>query len=79
MNFIKVDTDTNGKDIEVYYQDLGSGKPVVLIHGWPLSSSMWDYQLAHVGAELRIGETHLAVLDFGFQHRVRGPLPVARR
>ena len=48
MNFIKVDTDTNGNDIEVYYQDLGSGKPVVLIHGWPLSSSMWDYQLAEL-------------------------------
>ncbi|MDQ1089692.1 alpha/beta fold hydrolase [Siphonobacter sp. SORGH_AS_1065] len=45
MSFIKVGTDTNGKDIEVYYQDLGTGKPVVLIHGWPLSSSMWDYQL----------------------------------
>ncbi len=48
MSFIKAGTDTNGKDIELYYQDLGSGKPVVLIHGWPLSSAMWDYQLAEL-------------------------------
>lgn len=48
MNFIKVGTDTAGNDIELYYQDLGQGAPVVLIHGWPLNSAMWDYQLAEL-------------------------------
>lgn len=48
MSFIKTGTDAAGNDIELYYQDLGRGKPVVLIHGWPLSSSMWDYQLAEL-------------------------------
>ncbi len=32
-------------DTELYFNDLGSGKPVVLIHGWPLSSDMWEHQV----------------------------------
>jgi pimeloyl-ACP methyl ester carboxylesterase len=28
----------------LYYNDYGSGRPVVLIHGWPLDSDMWEYQ-----------------------------------
>ena len=48
MNFIQVGTDTAGNPVEVFYQDLGQGDPVVLIHGWPLSSAMWDYQLAEL-------------------------------
>ncbi len=30
---------------QLYYNDWGSGRPVVLIHGWPLSSAMWEYQV----------------------------------
>lgn len=48
MNFIKVGQDDSGNDIELFYQDLGTGMPVILIHGWPLSSAMWDYQLAEL-------------------------------
>ncbi|MES2731284.1 MAG: alpha/beta hydrolase [Bacteroidota bacterium] len=48
MSFIKTGTDAAGKDINLYYQDLGTGNPVVLIHGWPLHSAMWDYQLAEL-------------------------------
>ena len=33
-------------DIEIYYEDRGTGKPVVLIHGWPLSSASWERQSA---------------------------------
>ena len=29
---------------ELYFKDWGSGKPVVLIHGWPLSADSWDDQ-----------------------------------
>ncbi len=37
----------NGNDekINLSYNDYGKGKPVVLIHGWPLSKEMWEYQL----------------------------------
>jgi non-heme chloroperoxidase len=29
---------------QLYYKDWGSGRPVILIHGWPLSSDSWDDQ-----------------------------------
>ncbi len=29
---------------ELYFNDWGSGTPVILIHGWPLSSDMWEHQ-----------------------------------
>jgi non-heme chloroperoxidase len=35
---------------ELYYYDWGTGTPVVLIHGWPLTSASWEYQ-ARVLAE----------------------------
>ena len=34
----------NSGDIELYYEDHGSGRPVVLIHGWPLSGRSWEKQ-----------------------------------
>src|SRR5206468_4622602 len=34
----------NSTPIELYYEDHGSGKPVVLIHGWPLSGASWEKQ-----------------------------------
>jgi len=34
----------------IFYNDWGAGAPVVLIHGWPLSSASWEYQ-ARVLAE----------------------------
>jgi non-heme chloroperoxidase len=33
-------------DQALYFEDHGSGRPVVLIHGWPLSGRSWEYQLA---------------------------------
>ena len=38
MAYIKVGTE-NSTDIELYYEDHGSGQPVVLIHGYPLDGS----------------------------------------
>ncbi|KAA0761091.1 alpha/beta fold hydrolase [Bacillus sp. SH5-2] len=35
----------NQAPIEIYYEDYGVGKPVVLIHGWPLSGRSWEYQV----------------------------------
>lgn len=42
----------NSSNIELYYEDHGSGKPVVLIHGYPLSGASWEKQvptLLHAG------------------------------
>lgn len=36
----------NSADIQINYEDRGSGKPVVLIHGWPLSGASWERQSA---------------------------------
>jgi pimeloyl-ACP methyl ester carboxylesterase len=35
----------NSGDIELYYEDHGSGQPVVLIHGYPLSGASWEKQV----------------------------------
>ena len=35
----------NSTDIELYYEDHGSGQPVVLIHGYPLSGASWEKQI----------------------------------
>jgi pimeloyl-ACP methyl ester carboxylesterase len=45
MSFIKVGQD-NTTPIEIYYEDHGSGSPVVLIHGWPLNGDAWEKQTA---------------------------------
>ena len=37
---------TTNDDQALYFEDHGSGRPVVLIHGWPLSGRSWEYQLA---------------------------------
>jgi len=35
----------NGAPIELHYEDVGTGKPIVLIHGWPLSGRSWEKQV----------------------------------
>ena len=36
----------NSTPIQLYYEDHGAGTPVVLIHGWPLSGTSWEKQVA---------------------------------
>ncbi|OXB03310.1 alpha/beta hydrolase [Flavobacterium pectinovorum] len=36
------------KNVKLHVTDLGEGKPVVLIHGWPLSDAMYEYQYAEL-------------------------------
>jgi non-heme chloroperoxidase len=43
MPHITVDTE-NDAEIKIYYEDHGSGLPVVLIHGYPLNSDSWERQ-----------------------------------
>src|SRR6267143_1799520 len=35
----------NSSNIDLYYEDHGSGKPVILIHGYPLSGASWEKQV----------------------------------
>ncbi len=44
MPFVTVGTE-NATDISLYYEDHGTGDPVVLIHGYPLSGTSWERQL----------------------------------
>ena len=45
----------NDIPIELHYEDVGAGRPVVLIHGWPLSSRAWEAQIpALVDAGYRV-------------------------
>lgn len=53
MAFLKVGTE-NSTPINLYYEDHGSGTPIVLIHGWPLSGRSWEKQVP-------------ALLDAGFR------------
>ena len=39
MPFLQADNDTR-----LFFYDWGSGEPVILIHGWPLSSASWEFQ-----------------------------------
>lgn len=44
MAFINVGKE-NSTDIDLYYEDHGSGSPVILIHGYPLNGASWEKQI----------------------------------
>src|SRR5579862_9058906 len=44
MSYVDVGKE-NSTTIHLYYEDHGSGQPVVLIHGYPLSSASWEKQV----------------------------------
>ncbi|MBE1161808.1 alpha/beta fold hydrolase [Dyella acidiphila] len=48
MSMLEVETDTLGRPVELYYEDVGYGFPVVLTHGWPLDHAMWEAQAAEL-------------------------------
>src|SRR6202790_915486 len=45
MPYVSVGQENSG-NINLYYEDHGAGKPVVLIHGYPLSGASWEKQTA---------------------------------
>jgi non-heme chloroperoxidase len=54
MSYVTVGTE-NSADIQIYYEDHGSGQPVVLIHGYPLDRHSWERQeRALLGAGYRV-------------------------
>jgi non-heme chloroperoxidase len=44
MPFINVGVE-NTSAIDIHYEDIGSGQPIVLVHGYPLSSRSWERQI----------------------------------
>jgi len=44
MPYVTVGKENSG-NIDLYYEDHGSGQPVVLIHGYPLSGASWEKQV----------------------------------
>jgi non-heme chloroperoxidase len=42
QEFIEVE-----QGVKLHVTDLGDGEPIVLIHGWPLSDAMYEYQYQH--------------------------------
>src|SRR5215475_474299 len=43
MSRLTVGTENNA-DIDLYFEDHGTGQPVVLIHGYPLNGHSWERQ-----------------------------------
>jgi pimeloyl-ACP methyl ester carboxylesterase len=47
MPFIK-SAQNDSHPVNIYYEDLGKGKTIVFIHGWPLNGAMWEYQITQL-------------------------------
>jgi len=45
MPYVTVGKENSGS-IDIYYEDLGAGQPIVLIHGFPLNGHSWEKQVA---------------------------------
>src|SRR5256884_1681240 len=58
MPFVTVGKENSGS-IDLHYEDHGSGKPVVLIHGYPLSGASWEKRSEEHTSELQ-SRLHLA-------------------
>jgi pimeloyl-ACP methyl ester carboxylesterase len=48
MAYINIKSASNIDSINIFYQEYGTGTPVVFIHGWPLNHEMWEYQLLEI-------------------------------
>ncbi len=64
MPYMNVGKENSGT-IDLYYEDHGAGKPVVLVHGWPLSSLSWEKQVPTL---LEAGYRVIAYDRRGFGH-----------
>ena len=40
-----ITNDKAKETVDIHYQDYGTGQPVILIHGWPLSHRAWEAQV----------------------------------
>jgi peroxiredoxin len=45
MPYLEKTTAQIDDNVSIYYEDHGTGQPIILVHGWPLSGAMWEYQV----------------------------------
>lgn len=50
MPFLTIPAAHSTTAVDLHYEDYGVGKPIVLIHGWPLSSRSWEGQVPALAA-----------------------------
>lgn len=62
MGFVTVGKE-NSQDVRIHYEDWGSGRPVVLIHGYPLDGRSWERQVPGL---LKAGRRVITVDRRGF-------------
>jgi pimeloyl-ACP methyl ester carboxylesterase len=55
-------------EVTIFYKERGTGQPIVLSHGWPLSADDWDTQMMFLASRHR----------FSMDFRPRS-LPTGRR
>ena len=58
--------------IRLHVRDWGEGRPIVLIHGWPLSNEMYDYQMTEL-AEKGFRAISISLRGFGKSDKPWGP------
>jgi non-heme chloroperoxidase len=49
MPYITIGAENSG-DIELYYKDWGTGRPVIFSHGWPLTADAWEDQMVFLAS-----------------------------
>lgn len=47
-------TEFNSRSGTLFYEESGSGRPLILIHGFPLSGAIWSHQLAGLSDRFRV-------------------------
>jgi len=69
-------TTTSIDDIQLAYDDVGSGPPVVLIHGYPFNRSLWKEQVDALASTYRVVTPDLR--GFGESDASQGPATMSR-
>jgi len=69
-------TTTRIDDIQLAYDDVGSGPPVVLIHGYPFNRSLWNEQVEALSSKYRVITPDLR--GFGESDSSEGPATMDR-